>query len=215
MNIIKLKAKHVFAIGDIDEDFTDIFDFLKIRELSDSAVICCLGSNKRLLHEELLEPMNSYLSQRGVFLYFVGGGHGVAMDFSNIFAVPDYTVLSVQGEHKDGCRNYLCLGGAPLLDDEVLDELVEEDILINCVCAHHCPDFCTCIGNYDDDGERNVMTAIFTKLMIDGHEVDTWTSSRRHNNFWEEIDGVHFLKLNCARGDIFHMVEITAKETDN
>jgi UDP-2,3-diacylglucosamine pyrophosphatase LpxH len=74
---------------------------------------CGIGFNKPKYYEDLFTKFNKILEYNNTFIIFVRGNHddpdyfdGEKINFSNIKAVPDYSVLEANG------KTILCVGGA-------------------------------------------------------------------------------------------------------
>lgn len=134
---------------------------------------CGLGFNKPKYYEDLFEKFNKVLAYNNTYIIMVRGNHddpayfdGKRINFSNIKAVPDYSVISANG------KNILCVGGAisldrtwrikqegrinrfsttkkktiywkdeaPVYNQEALDDITK-NVKIDCVVSHTAPSF--------------------------------------------------------------------------
>ena len=98
----------------------------------------------------------------------------------------------------------------PIFDPLLLDEIKENGINIDVVCAHSCPSFCDPTHKYgiegwlerdeklgeDIDSERKVMDSIYNKLLEDGHPLQKWFYGHFHRSNTEVINNVTFIMLN-------------------
>ena len=134
---------------------------------------CGIGFNKPKYYEDLFTKFNNILSYNNTYIVFVRGNHddpayfdGERINYSNIKAVPDYSVISANS------LNILCVGGAisldrtwrikqeerinrfsiskkkqlywkdeaPVFDKEAIENIAK-DIKIDCVVSHSAPSF--------------------------------------------------------------------------
>lgn len=135
---------------------------------------CGFGFNKEKYYTDLLEKYNKILEYNNIYLIFVRGNHddpsyfdGERVNFSNIKAVPDYSIVEANG------KVILCVGGAistdrvwrkeqekrinrfkstnpktlywaneaPILDKTKMDEIFGEYDKIDYVISHTAPSF--------------------------------------------------------------------------
>jgi len=78
---------------------------------------CGIGIKQPKYYEELFDKFNNILSYNNSFIILIRGNYddpayfdGAKINFSNIKAVPDYSVISANG------KNILCVGGAISID---------------------------------------------------------------------------------------------------
>ena len=76
-----------------------------------------LGFNDAKYYEKIFGDFNKILSYNNTYVIFIRGNHdnpsffdGKKIDFSNLKAIPDYSVITVNG------KNILCVGGAISMD---------------------------------------------------------------------------------------------------
>lgn len=147
-------------------------------KFSDSIIFiagdCGLGFNSEKAYLCLFEKMNKILEYNNTYVILVRGNNdnpeyfnGEKINFSNIKAVPDYSIISTSN------KNVLCIGGAvsadrawrkeqekrierfskdrklyfeneaPVLDKEKMDEIFKEIAKIDIVISHSAPSFAT------------------------------------------------------------------------
>lgn len=121
------------------------------------------------------------------------------------------------------CPQEYWIGEMPVFDPEILNEIKESGIKIDCVCTHTAPHFCQLLTKdgiqhwlyvdknleKDLETERNTMTDIYNKLLVDGHPVEKWVYGHFHVHYTQNIDGIMFYLLDRERNG--HIDHVTVK----
>lgn len=131
--IIKSERHILCFVGDIHGDFMSIVCAVKRIKLEGVVYIVCgdcgFGPNSHEYYRNILRKINKILQEYKSECYFVRGNHDDKsyfchwpFKFSNIKAIPDYTVISTP-EH-----NVLCIGGGISIDRKERERQYKENI---------------------------------------------------------------------------------------
>lgn len=110
----------------------------------------------------------------------------------------------------------------PIYNVNKLNEIKKQNIKINAVVSHTCPDFCQpCtkdgIKEYlkndntlenDIDNERQIMTNIYNKIIEDNHPLTDWSYGHYHFHNMEYINNIRFTLLDMARNGKIDFISI-------
>ena len=131
INLLKFNVETTFCVGDIHGEFKALISNIKKYDLKNCLVICCgdigLGFEKPQHYKDIISKLNRLCLQRNVYIVFIRGNHddpsyfdGVVINYSNVIAVSDYTVVQVYKsediEQTTPCHSILCVGGATSID---------------------------------------------------------------------------------------------------
>ena len=121
MKRIEVYSKPIYVVADVHGAF-DIFEkYINHNELSDCVIIVAgdsgIGFYRKNYYERIFSSMNNHFIEKNIHCYMIRGNHddpyyfdGEQINFSNIKAISDYTIIS-----NDKC-NILCVGGALSID---------------------------------------------------------------------------------------------------
>lgn len=121
MKLINLENKPTYIVADVHGAF-DVFERnISIYDLKDCNIIvagdCGFGFYKRTYYQNVIASINNHLKERNIHCYMIRGNHDDPsyfddneINFSNVKAISDYTVLSINN------HNILCVGGALSID---------------------------------------------------------------------------------------------------
>lgn len=112
----------MYILGDIHGDFNFLLSFIENISISPSSIIQVgdfgIGFEPIAYEKSKLDKVNDALNSKKIHLYVLRGNHDdpyyfkdyTGFHFSNITFVPDYSVLSIEG------NNILFIGGAVSID---------------------------------------------------------------------------------------------------
>lgn len=188
----------------------------RIRTIRDYSVIECYGLN------------DTEMSGEKYTILAVGGA--LSIDRTERIAKTEYEAHRYMRFHLGvdydeayrRCPQCYWVDEMPVFDPKKLDEIKENGIKIDCVCTHTAPYFCEPITKEgvkkwfyvdkelekDLDIERQTITDIYNKLLIDGHPVEKWVYGHFHFHNTKEIDGIMFYLLDMERGGRFDSVTV-------
>lgn len=131
LNILKLKTKAIYAIGDLHGKFESLLYFVKTYNIQNSVIIVCgdigVGFNKKEYYKQTFSKINKVLKEYNTYILFIRGNHDdpdyfktIEYDTKYVKLISDYTVIQVfdintEPQEKEG-YNILAVGGAISID---------------------------------------------------------------------------------------------------
>lgn len=236
---LDFKYHQVLACGDIHGEFRKLGYLLKERyQITHSLIIVCgdigMGFHKPNYYANELGHLNKKIKALDNTLIFVRGNHDDPTYFdgqhncSNIFLVPDYTVLATPE------NNILCVGGGISIDrrDRILNKnywadenckfqpelMGEMYALIDTVCTHSNPNFVYPFSKggadywiqrdptllEDMNHERSELARLYHELIAQGNPLHQWFNGHYHWSFTQEYQGVNFNTLDIEEFKIIN-----------
>jgi len=198
---------------------------------------CGFGFEKEAYYEQVFRRVQKRLTAHNCWIVMMRGNHDDPSYFSEskisherFQTIPDYTIIEAIGQH------ILCVGGAismdrmyrkslmlrhpnkmyywsdeaPIYNEAILREMVENEIKINAAITHTAPSFCEFITKNglmawaaDDptlleetNAERRQLDLLHTFLVQNGHPVRSWFYGHFHHSWHAEIEGIRYYMLD-------------------
>ncbi|GHT71807.1 hypothetical protein AGMMS50239_41120 [Bacteroidia bacterium] len=166
-----LKINKIFFVGDVHGKIEDVIHKLcMVYEERESLIIFCGDVGVGFSSFPPLTKMNKLLKKSNNYAILYRGNHSDPAAYndpvkskpyrkSNIFTIPDYTLINASGEYKEA--NILCIGGGisidrtgrmkgktywenedVYIDGKALEEITIMEEKVDIVATHDAPDFC-------------------------------------------------------------------------